>query len=66
MPESERIALTAVTRENHAAIAARSSAGMHRVVEGAPHMIQMAQPDAVVVAVLEIIGKVHPVPRSGG
>lgn len=58
MPESERMALTAVTRENHAAIAARSSAGIHRVVEGAPHIIQWAQPDAVVAAILEVIGKV--------
>lgn len=55
MPEAERLALSAVTRENHAAIAARSSMGTHRVVEGAPHMIQMAQPDAVVAAILEVI-----------
>jgi hypothetical protein len=55
MPEAERLALSAVTRENHAAIAARSSAGKHRVVEGAPHMIQMARPDAVVAAILEVI-----------
>lgn len=57
MPEAERIALSAVIRENHAAIAARSSAGRHRVVEGAPHMIQMAQPDAVTAAILEVIGE---------
>lgn len=59
MPEGERIALSAVTRANHAAIAARSSAGKHRVVEGAPHMIQMAQPNAVVAAILEVIGSVE-------
>ena len=59
MPEEERIALSAVIRENHAAIAARSSAGRHRVVEGAPHMIQMAQPDAVVAAILEVVGPVE-------
>lgn len=58
MPESERMALTGVTRGNHAAIAARSSAGIHRVVEGAPHNIQWAQPDAVVAAILEVIGDV--------
>ncbi len=63
MPESERMALSAVTWENHAAIAARSSAGIHRVVEGAPHMIQWAQPDAVVAAILEVIGKVDTVAR---
>lgn len=56
MPEAERLALSEVTRENHAAIAARSSAGRHRVVEGAPHMIQMARPDAVAAAILEVIG----------
>lgn len=55
MPEAERTALSTVIRQNHAAIAARSSAGMHRVVEGAPHMIQMARPDVVVGAVLEIV-----------
>lgn len=63
MPESERMALTAVTRENHAAIAARSSAGIHRVVEGAPHNIQWAQPDAVVAAILEVIGKAETIDR---
>lgn len=63
MPESERLALGAVTQENHAAIAARSSAGRHVVVEGAPHMIQMAQPDAVVAAILEVIAKVGSVAR---
>ena len=57
MPEAERTALSAVTRQNHAAIAARSSAGVHRVVEGAPHMIQMAQPGAVVAVILEVIGR---------
>lgn len=63
MPESERMALSTVTQENHAAIAARSSAGIHRVVEGAPHMIQWAQPDAVVIAILEVIGKADTVAR---
>ena len=63
IPASERIALTAVTRRNHADIAARSSAGIHRVVEGAPHNIQWAQPDAVVAAILEVIGKVDTVDR---
>ena len=60
MPEAERLVLSAVTRENHAAIAARSSAGVHRVVEGAPHMIQMAQPGTVVAAILEVIGEADP------
>jgi pimeloyl-ACP methyl ester carboxylesterase len=63
MPESERMALSAVTRGNHAAIAARSSAGIHQVVEGAPHMIQMARPDVVVTAIREVIGKVDTVAR---
>jgi pimeloyl-ACP methyl ester carboxylesterase len=63
MPESERMALTAVVRGNHAAIAARSSAGIHRVVEGAPHNIQWAQPDAVVAPILEVIGKVDTADR---
>lgn len=63
MPETERMDLLAVTQENHAAIAARSSAGIHRVVEGAPHMIQWVQPDAVVSAVLEVIGKANTVAR---
>lgn len=63
MPEAERMALLAVTRENHAAIAARSSAGMHRVVEGAPHIIQMAQPDVVVAAILEVMGETDTAPR---
>lgn len=63
MPESERMALTEVTRGNHAAIAARSSAGIHRVVEGAPHVIQWAQPDAVVAAILEVLGKVDSADR---
>jgi pimeloyl-ACP methyl ester carboxylesterase len=60
MPESERNALTTVTRANHAAIAARSSAGIHRVVEGAPHNIQWAQPDAVVAAILQVAGSASP------
>jgi len=58
MPEAERMASSTVTRDNHAAIAARSSAGRHRVVEGAPHVIQMARPDAVTTAILEVIGEV--------
>lgn len=57
MPEAERTALSTVIRQNHAAIAPRSSAGIHRVVEGAQHMIQMARPDAVVAAILEVVGK---------
>ena len=61
MPEAERMALSAVIRENHAAIAARSSAGVHRVVEGAPHMIQMAKPDAVVTAIREVMDEVETV-----
>lgn len=59
MPESDRLALAAVTRENHAAIAARSSEGVHQVVEGAPHMIQMAQPKAVVEAILAVLNKIN-------
>lgn len=64
IPESERMALSAVVRENHAAIAARSSAGRHLIVEGAPHMIQMAQPDAVVAAIRQVISAAEtPSPR---
>lgn len=66
MAEAERMALSAVTRENHAAIAARSSAGTHRVVEGAPHMIQMAKPDAVVGAILEVMGRPSREPEHDG
>lgn len=58
IPEAERVSLLSVSRENHAAMAARSSAGAHRVVQGAPHIIQMAQPDVVVAAILEIIDKI--------
>lgn len=54
-PETERAALSTVIRENHGAIAARSSNGEHRVIDGAPHMIQMARPDAVTDAVLEVL-----------
>lgn len=63
MPEEERMALSMVIRANHAAMAARSSAGKHRVIEDAPHMIQMARPDAVVAAILEIIGEVDTAPH---
>ena len=62
-PEAERIALMRVISDNHAAIAARSSAGRHLVWENAPHMIQMAQPEAVIAAILDILGEAGAAPR---
>lgn len=62
-PETERVALSTLIRENHAAIAARSSKGTHRVIDGAPHMIQMARPDTVADAVLEVLRAADPSPH---
>lgn len=62
-PEAERVALMRVITDNHAAIAARSSAGRHIVWEDAPHMIQMAQPEAVIAAVLDILDEARAAPR---
>lgn len=55
IPDAERAALLGVIQQNHAAMAARSSAGVHRIIEGAPHMIQMARPETVVAAIREVL-----------
>lgn len=44
---------------NTATLLAELPDGRHRVVDGAHHMIQMAQPDAVVAAILEVVGPVE-------
>lgn len=57
-PPEERDAVRTVVLNNHARIAATSSCGVHRIVDGAPHVIQMARPDAVVAAITEILNRV--------
>ena len=58
-PPEERPALWRVWSQGHAAIAAKSERGVHRVVEGAPHVLQMARPEAVIAAVEEVLAQVR-------
>jgi pimeloyl-ACP methyl ester carboxylesterase len=56
-PSEERASLWRVWSKGHAAIASKSDRGVHRVVEGAPHVLQMARPDAVIAAIEEVLGQ---------
>jgi pimeloyl-ACP methyl ester carboxylesterase len=56
-PTDERVALQRVWRNGHAAIAAKSRKGVHRIVDGAPHLIQVAKPEAVITAVEEVLAQ---------
>lgn len=62
-PTPERAALLAVITENHAAIAAQSAVGAHRLVDDAPHMIPMARPDVVAIAILDVISQIETRPQ---
>ena len=55
LPPADREALRKVWRKAHQRIAQLSDFGVDRVVEGAPHVIQIANPDAVVEAVDEVV-----------
>ncbi len=52
---SELSALQTVWREGHDDIARSSSIGVHRIVEGAAHVIQLSKPGEVVKAIDEVI-----------
>ncbi len=58
-PPEERDAVRTVGLNSHARIAATSSRGVHRIVDGAPHVIQMARPDSVVAAITEVLSQLR-------
>lgn len=45
-------------------IAARSTRGIHRVIEGSGHSIQLQRPDAVVEAVIQVVREARPRPAG--
>jgi pimeloyl-ACP methyl ester carboxylesterase len=46
-------------RAGHEALASRSSVGLHEIVPGSGHFIQLDKPDAVIAAVRDVIAKVR-------
>ena len=69
----DRAALHQVWLQGHETLANLSSTGVHRIVDGAPHMIHFSKPDAVIDAVSEVLANVarspifgqHPPPGAG-
>ena len=56
-PQADREILLNVWRNGHKQIAESSDTGVERVVEGAPHLIQIVKPGAVIDAVAEVISE---------
>lgn len=55
----DRAALHQVWLDGHDKLAQLSSNGVHRVVDGAPHMIHFSKPDAVIDAVIDVLASTH-------
>ena len=62
VPKEALARVEAAWRAGHAALAARSTRGVHIVVPGARHYVQIDRPDAVIDAVRRVVGAV----RQGG
>lgn len=57
LPETDRRALKAAWLHGHEMIAKLSTRGQSRVIEGAPHVIHLAKPAAVIAAIEEVISQ---------